>query len=109
MSIVYSAAALADLEVIEETLGQVGLHLVQLFRQRSSRTLASHERFPLSATEYAPPDPRFPGMRYFPIRRFTSYVVFYEPLPDGIRVIRVLHSSRNIAAIFSPDPPDVLG
>ena len=105
MSIVYSAAALADLEQIEETFGQVGHHVVQLFRQRSARSLVSHERFPLSGTEYESVDPQFPGMRYFPIRRFTSYVVFYEPLPDGIRVVRVLHSSRDIGAIFNADPP----
>ena len=32
------------------------------------------------------------------IRRFVvgNYVVFYEPLPDGIQVLRVLHGSRDV-------------
>lgn len=42
-----------------------------------------------------------PGIRSMP---FGRYVIFYEPLPDGIDVIRVLHSARDIDAVFDPDP-----
>ncbi|MCE9564787.1 MAG: type II toxin-antitoxin system RelE/ParE family toxin [Planctomycetes bacterium] len=104
MSIVYAGAALADLDQIEDDLRQVGIHVLQLFHRRLSRALALRERLPLSAPEYQPPDPRLPGMRYFPIRRFESFAVFYQPTDDGIRVVRVLHTSRNIAVIFAPDP-----
>lgn len=34
-----------------------------------------------------------PGIRSLP---FGRYVVFFEPLPDGIDVVRVLHSSQDI-------------
>lgn len=34
-----------------------------------------------------------PDLRSFPFRR---YVIFYVPLPDGIDVVRVLHSARDI-------------
>ena len=30
------------------------------------------------------------------------YVVFFEALPDGIDVVRVLHGSRDIDAAFEP-------
>lgn len=40
-------------------------------------------------------------LRSFPIGR---YVVFYEPIPDGIAIVRVLHSARDIDAQFSDDP-----
>lgn len=33
---------------------------------------------------------------------FGRYVVFFEPLPDGIDVVRVLHGSRDIDATFEP-------
>ena len=36
-------------------------------------------------------------MRSFPVGR---YIVFYMPLDDGVVVIRVLHGSRDIDAIF---------
>lgn len=31
------------------------------------------------------------GLRCMPVR---SYLVFYEPIPGGIRVFRILHSAR---------------
>jgi plasmid stabilization system protein ParE len=39
-------------------------------------------------------DPRGPHFA------FGRYVVFYEPLPDGIDVVRVLHGSRDIDHVF---------
>ena len=38
-----------------------------------------------------------PGIRSL---AFGRYVVFFEPLPDGIDVVRVLHGSRDIDASF---------
>jgi len=34
-----------------------------------------------------------PDLRSFPFQR---YVIFYVPLPDGIDVVRVLHSARDV-------------
>lgn len=39
------------------------------------------------------------GIRSF---AFGRYVVFFQPLKDGIDVVRVLHSSRDIDAAFDP-------
>lgn len=40
-----------------------------------------------------------PSMRSFPIGR---YIIFYQPVTGGIRVVRVLHSARDIARLFKP-------
>jgi toxin ParE1/3/4 len=40
-----------------------------------------------------------PGVRSLP---FGRYIVFFEPVPAGIDVIRVLHGSRDIDATFEP-------
>jgi toxin ParE1/3/4 len=45
-----------------------------------------------------------PGMRSFVV---YSYVVFYRPLDDGIRVIRVLQGSRDFEAEEFSDEDDV--
>uniref|UniRef100_A0ACD5GQI4 Type II toxin-antitoxin system RelE/ParE family toxin n=1 Tax=Desertifilum tharense IPPAS B-1220 TaxID=1781255 RepID=A0ACD5GQI4_9CYAN len=42
-------------------------------------------------------DELLPGLQSFPI---GNYVVFYQEIPDGIDVIRVLRGSRDIEAIF---------
>ena len=38
-----------------------------------------------------------PGIRSL---AFGRYVVFFQPLPDGVDVVRVLHGSRDIDASF---------
>jgi len=37
------------------------------------------------------------GIRSFP---FGRYMIFYLPLPNGIDVVRVLHSARDVSALF---------
>lgn len=44
-----------------------------------------------------PRDELEPGLRSLP---FGQYVVFFEALPAGIEVIRVLHGSRDIEKFF---------
>ncbi len=34
-----------------------------------------------------------PSLRSFPVGR---YIIFYLPLPDGVDIVRVLHSARDI-------------
>ena len=47
-----------------------------------------------------PRDELAPGVRSFPVDRYT---VFYVPLDDGIDVVRVLHGARDIDAVFNPE------
>lgn len=41
-----------------------------------------------------------PDVRSFP---FGRYVIFYLPLADGIEVVRILHSARDIDAVFGEE------
>ena len=41
-----------------------------------------------------------PNLRSFP---FGRYVIFYTPLHDGIDVVRVLHSARDVDAAFGEE------
>jgi toxin ParE1/3/4 len=40
------------------------------------------------------------GLRYWSIRGFPKYLIFYRPLDDGIEVVRVLHGRRDIESLF---------
>lgn len=40
------------------------------------------------------------GLRSFP---FGRYVIFYMPVQDGIDVVRVLHSARDVDAAFGKE------
>mgnify|MGYP002790009012 CR=1 FL=1 len=37
------------------------------------------------------------NLRSFP---FKNYIIFYMPLDDGIEVLRIVHSSRDIQQVF---------
>ena len=38
-----------------------------------------------------------PDIRSFPVGR---YVIFYQTLPDGIEIVRVLHSARDLDSLL---------
>jgi toxin ParE1/3/4 len=40
------------------------------------------------------------GVRSFPVGK---YIIFYCAIPDGVEIVRVLHSARDVEAIFHPD------
>jgi toxin ParE1/3/4 len=40
-------------------------------------------------------DDLMPGLRSFPV---GNYIIFYQPVPDGVVVIRVMHGHQDIDA-----------
>ena len=44
-----------------------------------------------------------PNLRSHPVGR---YMIYFFPLDDGIEVVRILHSSRDVDAIFQDEDPD---
>jgi toxin ParE1/3/4 len=40
-----------------------------------------------------------PSMRSFPV---GNYLIFYQPIDNGIEVVRVLHGARDLPRIFNP-------
>lgn len=43
------------------------------------------------------------GMRVWPVKGFKNHLIFYRPIADGIHIIRVLHSARDIDRILDDD------
>ena len=63
-------------------------------------TLANHPSMGRSRKDL------YPNLRSHPSGR---YVIFYLPLDDGIELVRVLHGSRDIEAIFENEDMDEEG
>ena len=42
-------------------------------------------------------------VRFWPIKGFRNYLVFYRPLPNGqgVEVIRVLHGAMNVEQVMA--------
>ena len=73
------------------------------FLARAEATFDRLARMPGLGTRYEPDEPLYAELRFFPVDRFTKYVVFYRPILDGIEVFRVLHGARDIARILAED------
>lgn len=45
--------------------------------------------------------PNLHELRMWPIPEFPKILIFYRPVGTGVQVVRVLHSARDIAGLFS--------
>src|SRR5687768_8070298 len=77
---------------------QAGLGVADRFFAEADATFARLAGMPGIGTRYEPDAPLFADLRYFPVARFRSYIIFYRPIPGGIEVYRVLHGARDIHA-----------
>lgn len=39
-------------------------------------------------------------LRYWPVPKFAKRLIFYRPLEDGVEIVRVLHSARDVSQIL---------
>ena len=62
-------------------------------------------RTPLSGRERLFRDPRLRGVRFFPIRGFENWLIFYRPLERGVEVLRVLHGARDLERLLGKWKP----
>jgi toxin ParE1/3/4 len=68
--------------------------------------LAAHETFGLLATQPQMgwqaklKNPLLASLRVFRVSGFEKMLVLYHPSPQGIEILRVVHGSRNIAALL---------
>jgi toxin ParE1/3/4 len=45
-------------------------------------------------------NPRFAGVRHFPIPRYPNYVIFYRPLSGGVEILHIFHAARDLRTIL---------
>ena len=101
MSIHIGAVPHADIRGIAGYLAQAaGASVARKFTGGLTRTLERLEAQPHSGSLPATPYLRFPELRYALVSGSPRHVVYYLPVPGGIRVARVLHGARDADAIF---------
>jgi toxin ParE1/3/4 len=85
----------------EEDLIEIMAYLGQHSRRAADRLSANIEKkcailaqFPELGTLR---DELAPNLRSFPVGK---YILFYQPIEDGILLVRVLHGARDIPSLF---------
>ena len=59
------------------------------------QTCVALAAMPAMGTAYRAKRPRLNGIRFFPVKQFRTYVIYYRETPAGIEIIRVLHAHMN--------------
>lgn len=97
--------ALRDLEGLAAYLGEQTQSL-----DTAMRCLAAAEsafdllaRTPLMGSVRRFTSTTLTDIRLWRISGFEKHLVFYRPTPEGIAVIRVLHSARDVSVLFEED------
>ena len=90
-------------EIFQHLIQHAGLATARRFRAEAEATFGRLVRMPGIGASYDPDDPSFQGLRVFPVSRHRKYLVFYQPVDDGINVLRILHGARDIAGILEED------
>jgi toxin ParE1/3/4 len=52
---------------------------------------------------YSSGSPLLAGMRVLAVHRFRKILIFYRPLPGAVEIVRILHGSRDIPAVFDEE------
>lgn len=103
--VVFSEAARADRRAITDyTVERFGIGQARRLRAnfaRAVQTLAATPRIGSLREALDPPGRRF---RYFVVMK--RFVIVYEPTATGIRIARILHEMRNLAAELDRDAGD---
>ncbi len=92
--LVIAPRARADLIDIGRHIGAANPAAADRLIQRFGDTFERLSERPLSGRPRA--DIR-PNLRSVPIDR---YVIFYPPMENGVEIVRVLHSARDVAPLF---------
>jgi toxin ParE1/3/4 len=91
------------IEIFQYYARKAGQRVADRFFAEAEATFAYLASMPGTGALYEPDEPLFRGLRYCPVSRYRKYLVFYQPVHDGIEVYRVLHGSRDILGILAED------
>jgi plasmid stabilization system protein ParE len=95
--VLLSRAAAEDLAAVDDhTLQAFGLQQAARLRQQFQEVFTTLAHAPLAAPRRPEYDPAGKSFRYLPVLR--RFVVVYEAAQQEVRVVRVLHGTRDLAA-----------
>lgn len=98
LKIIRSAEALADLADIHLLVAVDNPAAADRFLDAVRRSLQILSRWPEIGPRYKSNRSELAGMRFWPVRGYSNYLVFYRvsARPAGLHVVRVLHGARDI-------------
>ena len=100
-----SKAARTDRDAIDDyTIEHFGLS--QAIRAREMFKAAFETLLAMPLSGRVQPDLSPPGRHFRSCTVMGSFVVIYEAVPEGIKVVRILHGARHLQAELEREPGD---
>ena len=60
--------------------------------QAAEETFGLLAEMPSIGVSYWTTHPKLKGLKFFPVKKFSNYIVYYRELSEGIEIVRVLHA-----------------
>jgi plasmid stabilization system protein ParE len=73
------------------------------FREAVRRSAEDLKRHPSAGARYRLRHPQLRNLRFWPVAGFPALHIYYLADEDAIRVIRILHSKRNVRKILEQE------
>lgn len=98
LKLLRSQEALRDLEDIHLLISLDNADAAERFLEAVTHSLRTLSQYPSLGPGYQSDNPELSGIRFWPVRKFRNYLIFYRPEPEAglLRVFRVLHGARDI-------------
>ena len=60
--------------------------------QAAEETFELLAEMPSIGVSYWTTHPKLKDLKFFPVKKFSNYIVYYRELTEGIEIVRVLHA-----------------
>src|ERR687895_375579 len=100
LKVIYFRKAQEDIYDITYYIAEDNLEAAVAFFEAVESTCALLSTMPGIGSARDFRNPRFAGLRMFPVKKFENFLIFYQSTEEEILIVRVLHGARDIAALF---------
>ena len=102
-AIAFSQAALEDMSEIAEYLVMENPKAAKAFRERLEQSCKLLADMPGIGAACQFEHQGLVGVRYFPLKQFEKYLIFYRDISDTLFILRVVHGARDLPSLFGED------
>jgi toxin ParE1/3/4 len=100
--VILSPQAETDLsDITDHYLAEAGVEVTVSFLTSWTQVMQHLEQFPESGALRFADAAHLPGLRFWPMRGFP-HLALYPVAADGVQILRVLHSARDIPQSLRP-------
>ncbi len=79
-----------------------GLEVADRFLLQAEQSFSELANLPAMGVELALPAVEVASIRKWQVKGFEKFLIFYQPRPDGISIVRILHAAQDWWGALGP-------